>query len=54
MIEMTVPDKSFVSVADGSGSRKPARDTLLLGEGVTDKKSHIDTDPDTAIHSTAV
>lgn len=54
MMEMTEPDKSFILVADGSGSRRLSRDILPSDEGASDKSSHMDTDPDTASHSTAV
>lgn len=38
MMEMTEPDKSFVSIADGSGFRRLSRDVLPLDEGAPDKK----------------
>lgn len=54
MIPMTDPDKSFVSIAEGIGSRRLSRDVLHLDKGAPDKKSHINTDLSTASHSTAV
>lgn len=54
MMEVTEPDKLFVLIADGSGFRRLSRDILPLDERAQDKKSHMDTEPDTASHSTAV
>lgn len=55
MVEITEPDKSFVSTADVSGSRRLSGDVLPLNMGAPDKKkSHMDIDPYTAKHSTAV
>lgn len=54
MMEITEPDKSYVSTADVSGSRRLS-DVLPLNKGAPDKKkSHMDIDPDTAGHGTAV
>lgn len=38
MMQMTEPDKLFVSIAEGSGSRRPSRYVLHLDEGDPDKK----------------
>lgn len=54
MMEITEPDKSFVSTADVSRSRRLSRDVLPLNKGAPGIKSHMDIDPDTANHSTAV
>lgn len=53
-MEMTEPDESFVSTADGSGSRRHSRDVLPLDEAAPHKKSQMHTDPNPASHSIAV
>lgn len=38
MMEITEPDKSYVSTADVSGSRRLSGDVLPLNKGAPDKK----------------